>query len=263
MWSLFVLGFSLQVATCQISTSADSSGQVRVVNGTDVPAGKYPAQVSLRYRNSHTCGGSIIGHNLVLTAAHCVDDRTAQSLSVLAGTLDVYDEAKEGKVHQVTEVIVHENYSSMYIRHDIALLKISPSFEFGDLIDSISLPVPYQQTMAAEPATVVGWGYDKSGGSVMRRLQEAELLVYSDEECFDIHGSNMVYPNNICAGVPGGGRGQCSGDSGGPLVVDGQLVGIVSWSRKPCAVPPFPGVFTQVSPYIKWIQSQINIYSNK
>lgn len=43
----------------------------------------------------------------------------------------------------------------------------------------------------------------------MQNLQEVDLFVYADEECYDIHGSQFN-PNNICAGVLGGGKGQCS-----------------------------------------------------
>ena len=34
------------------------------------------------------CGGSIIGDNTVLTAAHCCDGKSASSISVRAGTLE-------------------------------------------------------------------------------------------------------------------------------------------------------------------------------
>jgi hypothetical protein len=37
---------------------------------------------------------------------------------------------------------------------------------------------------------------------------------------------------------------------GGPLLVDGIQVGIASWSIKPCTLPPYPGVFTNVVFYI-------------
>lgn len=37
-------------------------------------------------------------------------------------------------------------------------------------------------------------------------------------------------------------------------MVNGVQAGIVSWSMKPCTVPPYPGVFTAVAPYIDWIE---------
>ena len=43
------------------------------------------------------------------------------------------------------------------------------------------------------------------------------------------------------------------GDSGGPLYVDGQIVGITSWSANGCAAQGFPGVFTRVASYRDWI----------
>lgn len=43
----------------------------------------------------------------------------------------------------------------------------------------------------------------------MNAQQEVDLVVFSDEECDSIHGGKP-HPTNICAGVPEGGKGQCS-----------------------------------------------------
>jgi secreted trypsin-like serine protease len=45
------------------------------------------------------------------------------------------------------------------------------------------------------------------------------------------------------------------GDSGGPLIVKEYQAGIVSWSVKPCAQPPYPGVYTEVAHYVDWIRT--------
>lgn len=44
----------------------------RIVGGGDAESGQFPYQISLRNRNSHTCGGSILNEKWILTAAHCV-----------------------------------------------------------------------------------------------------------------------------------------------------------------------------------------------
>lgn len=59
----------------------------------------------------------------------------------------------------------------------------------------------------------------------------------------------------ICAGTPyGSPKDSCQGDSGGPLVCDEKiLVGITSNGRE-CALPNFPGIYTEVFAYRNWIQ---------
>lgn len=42
-------------------------------------------------------------------------------------------------------------------------------------------------------------------------LQKVDLQIYSSYDCAQIHNPGWVFYDNICAGVPGGGKGQCNG----------------------------------------------------
>ncbi len=60
----------------------------RIVGGDAAAQGEFPWQVSLQQFGRHFCGGSVIGKNHVMTAAHCV-------MSVVFRLADfVSDEAK-------------------------------------------------------------------------------------------------------------------------------------------------------------------------
>lgn len=49
-------------------------------------------------------------------------------------------------------------------------------------------------------------------------------------------------------------QGACVGDSGGPVVWEGEVIGVASWSLRPCAA--FPTVFIRTDNHIDWIRQQ-------
>lgn len=61
---------------------------------------------------------------------------------------------------------------------------------------------------------------------------------------------NQVYDSMICAGEEG--VDSCQGDSGGPMIMGSEHVGIVSWGIG-CADRGHPGVYTQTSHFVDWI----------
>ncbi|XP_065354167.1 CUB and peptidase domain-containing protein 2-like [Calliphora vicina] len=233
----------------------------RVVNGTATDITKYPFMVSLRSASgSHSCGASIIAPRWILTAAHCVSGRLPSQLSIqYASTLI---SANDTNVVNVTRIIMHEGYApAKSYANDIALLELKQSLVYNyKTIAPVTLPDSFfevPQTKEGAPGVLAGWGLNATGGYIQKNLQEVNLKIYSDEECKSRHKGDTT-ADQICGGVDEGGKGQCSGDSGGPLFYKGSVqLGIVSWSIKPCAVAPYPGVYTKVSHYIDWIYNHM------
>ena len=98
----------------------------------------------------------------------------------------------------------------------------------------------------------------------------AKLKIQEHDICTaKFKSSYNVTDNMICAGGP---RDACSGDSGGPLTctkseMDGQqqLCGIVSWGVN-CADTKnrhYPGVYTDVSKYGKWIREHTGSFAGR
>ncbi|NWI97025.1 CTRC protein, partial [Pitta sordida] len=87
----------------------------RVVGGEDAVPHSWPWQISLQYRSSgswyHTCGGTLIAPQWVLTAAHCIS--SSMTYRVVLGKQDLSVEDEPGSVAVgVEKTIVHEKWNS-------------------------------------------------------------------------------------------------------------------------------------------------------
>ncbi|XP_061592447.1 chymotrypsin-C-like [Cololabis saira] len=235
----------------------------RVVGGEDVRAHSWPWQISLQYNREgewrHTCGGTLVAQQWVLTAAHCISK--GRQYRVALGKHNLVD-TDAGQVFMGTSnIIVHEKWSPVFIRNDIALMKLESPVEFSNTIMAACLPTAGFLLPHNNPCYITGWGRLSTGGPIADNLQQALLPVVDHANCTkpDWWGF-MVSDKMLCAGGDGVMSG-CQGDSGGPLNcqnADGawEVHGVVSWGLGfSCNYPKKPTVFTQVSTYADWISA--------
>ncbi|KAF5272708.1 hypothetical protein FQA39_LY07735 [Lamprigera yunnana] len=248
----FLPAYKLLDATKERSDGDD----IKIVGGTDAEEGAYPYQASLRRKGRHFCGGSVIGDQWILTAAHCVFKQDPSLATVVVGT-NLLD--KGGDSYEIKEYIPHKNYDPETIINDIALIYLKKTLNQYNLVKVV--PLAENDTPADNELILTGWGL--TGLSFLNiikttpnKLQMIKLKSISNEKCAKEHPTSEIRASNICTFTKIG-QGACYGDSGGPLVADGKQVGVVSWG-KPCAKGK-PDVFTRTYSYLDWIAEHMKI----
>ncbi|XP_062872584.1 transmembrane protease serine 5 [Trichomycterus rosablanca] len=241
----------------------------RIVGGVEATPGKWPWQVSLYYSNRHSCGGSIITSQWIITAAHCVQYYRLRQISswvVYAGIV-TRNAAKLAQQtgHSVEKIIYNKNYNHRDHDSDIALMKLRTALNFSDTIRPVCLPKYAHELPGGTLCWISGWGYTQPDDvHIPDTLKEAPVPLISTKKC----NSSCMYNGEItqrmlCAGYTEGKVDACQGDSGGPLVCQAdnvwRLFGVVSWGTG-CAEPNHPGVYTKVAEFLSWIYEVIETY---
>ncbi|XP_067121395.1 clotting factor B-like [Centruroides vittatus] len=260
---------------CGEDFDVKNAKNTRIVGG--VPAGSlskqgwpWMAQVFFRMpgrQDRFFCGGSVITSYYILSAAHCFDFGLTTDYFVRVGS----HIAGQGTRHDLLNIYQHENYRRGEFYDDIAVLEVTEEINLNGRVAPICLPSPrfYGDSLVGRDVTVAGWGLTSFAGFPSSILREVSVPVVPNSKCQNAYGrailptiSRGITEKMICAGVDEGGKDSCQGDSGGPLVLeDGgkwMLVGIVSFGYK-CAEPGYPGVYTRVVNYLRWLADNTDI----
>jgi len=232
--------------------------QGKIVGGSTSSAGDWPFLVGIFRNGSFHCCGTIISSKWILTAAHCFHTYQLYVYEIQAGMLRRFSWSPYEQTRQVLEVFVHEGYDSTIFKNDIALLKLENELSLSKWISPACLASPDKShdPKPKQECTVIGWGNLAESTQGPDHLQQVSLPVI--ESCAETFASNN---EQICAGLPQGGKDACQGDSGGPFVCKNSegrnmICGVVSFG-KGCARPMNPGVYTRVSYFRHWIDSVI------
>ncbi|KAM4702988.1 transmembrane protease serine 5 [Rhinophrynus dorsalis] len=256
-----------RVVTLKCSECGSRSKSSRIIGGSDAGIGRWPWLVSLFRNNKHVCGGTIVSHQWIVTAAHCVFNYSSPQLtswSILSGIVSHTFSNPKASASAVQKIIYHQKYDHRSHDYDIALIKLETPLNYSDSVRPVCLPQYAQEFPTRTECWISGWGYTHPDSTHMpQSLKEAMVPVISTKKC----NSTCVYNGEItsrmlCAGYLDGKVDACQGDSGGPLVCHigytWRLAGVVSWGMG-CAEPNHPGVYTKISSFLDWIHQIIEV----
>lgn len=188
------------------------------------------------------CGGTYIGNDLVITAAHCVDDITAgENIALLFGNQsenmkyefcsdvtinqtcirkDSYDAVEDG--YHFTDYLAYNGGEEVTVTVTSSTVAIHPRYQSGTFdndIAVIKVNAPGTATPADLPGTDV-WSTLVNSGEVTvvghgntvttteyipsADLLEVNVSAKSDQACIDDYNGNFNPDNMLCAGDPNG-----------------------------------------------------------
>ncbi|TMW48333.1 hypothetical protein DOY81_006584 [Sarcophaga bullata] len=267
----------------------------RIVGGFVTSIANYPYQISLQYNNVHICGGSVVAPNIILTAAHCIEQPLdTAAFRVRAGSsTHLYG----GQLVSVRHIFKHEAYSSTTLDSDVALVVLKENLTYTRNVQPVELAasgeqLPHKEFLAS------GWGLTSETGVVSPVLNYVAVRLINQNTCSKHYQYIATITTKMfCAGYPQGGKDSCQGDSGGPLVsyvtmssltpltssaIENKVremsakstapqsvlqtqvkaakpkqYGIVSWGVG-CAQKSYPGVYANVAALRPWIDAKLN-----
>lgn len=288
-----VIALGLLLSSCGAKNSVTSIlAEAGIMGGKKVEEKSFYSQTVVAIIDTEfnsICTGSILSENLILTAAHCVDDVEHVNLHVVFATnADEVMGSREPDVktqytRRVTKMVVHEDYNpeeqneeNPYDFSDIAILKIKGTIPEG--FKPVNLVRNSFDLKRGMNTTLVGYGVSevqtepidpKKVKNLHEAIEYGEVICDDNlQDCLkvDMFGDGILRVGH--APIEGFTKseirlderegGTCMGDSGGPAYIEKKnelfLFGITSRGSALCDAV---GVYTSVPYHLKWIEKTI------
>lgn len=197
--------------------SPDCAGEEEYISGGELTRSFAATGALVDYNNRAFCTASLVGADLVLTAAHCVEGVGGGAIRFVLGA----DLGTSAYSSTVSGVHIHPFWNgNAQFGNDLAVLDLAEPITD---VAPVNLHLGDISTHVGQTMTLVGYGRQWSDQVTgIRRL--ARVVIAS------VDAETIIYEFN--------GSGACHGDSGGPafLQVDGtwRQIGVTSWGDDSC-----------------------------
>jgi trypsin len=151
------------------------------------------------------CGGSLVAKDMVLTAAHCIENRISAKVQI---NRNEWRNSNVGEEIDVKEFIIHPSY--VFPDFDIALLVLERATTQD--IKLIGLNSDENFPASGTPGQLIGWGETEAGSGSDVAL-EVDTVVISNAECNEKEKwDGAIKDFQMCTFKKG--QSTCQGDSG-------------------------------------------------
>ncbi|GAB0175364.1 acrosin-like [Grus japonensis] len=130
---------------------------------------------------------------------------------VVIGATQLTRLGPEVQVRNIKRLLVHERYSNITQRNDIALLELDQPVQCSDYIQLACVPDASLRVSELTTCYVSGWGSTKArSGLSTDILQEAKVHLIDINLCNSSRWyRGAIHTHNLCAGYPQGGIDTC------------------------------------------------------